>query len=435
LTQKAIEAEKSGSELASYYWFWLATEQAKSGLCAESVKNAKHGLEIHKKIGDGCNFYSSGMIPDPQPLLPGMTLIDGIIPNELRTALASCGRSSDVDSLLQDAIAKANDIYGAESSLAVNQRYKLAISRALRDDNFDALDEVLQVKPRLLEVGINNSVLNQIYNLAETLMMTQEKQETAKRVLLKLLGEQRSSFEADDLRLVKTLKLLAKVNEKQGHYEDSVNYLSEASSIHQFYNDVGNSIANLQWLLADSLEKAGRKSEARRIRFALKSNKSPSLSDIAHKAEQVSADSKLNDGEKIERILSLDAQAKQHKKYSYSRGNILERLFGLLEKNQKWPLLVDVASARFKIYEQVPDYTAGRQFGCVVPQYRRMDYYLIAAKAYLKSDRKEEAEQVLKRALRIMADVTPEESKAAKELLAACGTESQPETAISQPAK
>jgi len=408
--QKAIDAEKSGDKLASYYWFRVASEQANARLCDDAVKSAKHALEIHTKIRDGCIFYSV-MLPDPQPPNP---LAEGLVPTDVLGNLIECARAGDAKMLMKAAVAKANEVYGAESSVSEYQFCKYALLQV--SNSFEEFDKLLEFKPRLLEVGGTNSAVEQIYNFAHARMVA-HKPDEAEEVLVHLLAGQRKAFESNDFRLVKTLKFLARAKEDQRNFRGAAEDLTELVSIHELYA-LGHDQKHYLYLLAEALDKAGQKADAKRVRVRMNAkDRIPGAHEFRIEADKIYYDTRFSDAVKIKSMLVLLAKSEKRIKYSGSCAVIQEQIIPLAERSSDWATLAEVASKRCAIYERTPDVTAGRQWGCEPARYGRMDFYVIAAKAYLKLNKIAEAEQMVRRALRIMPDLREHEIRAAQEIL------------------
>lgn len=424
MIKKAEEEEAKDSLYASYYWLELATAQAKNGSCNAAIKNASHGLDIHKKIGDGCAPMPT-MIPDTQR--PNV-LRYGILRGSFGHALARCGHSDDAEKLLREAVKKANEVYGPDSSVAANQQCQLTIF--LVNENMDsealkALDELLSLNPRLLDVGYP-SAITQICELCE--MLTKRgKNKIASTMLNKILFAQREAYGPKDERVAATLAALAKADESLGRNEEAVTRLAQCVSISILYGGMmsnynGNPLdtRHLRWRLLQALKKTSGDAEAERIYKLTDGKYLATTQGEREKRHRLMNTEGISRKKRIIELQKLFDIMYKKCPFGHANSEVLNDLITLALYDENWIVLVKAASARIELYEHTYEPTAGRHWGCVVDRYKRMDFYKIAAEANLHLGNKTEAKALMSRAVRTMPDITKTELETASKILAAC---------------
>lgn len=403
-------AEKSNRPDEWQKWIELATAQAQVGLLGDAVTSAHHGIRKYKRAADTNYFFPSTLLP-----AGGFRCL----PDALRRQ----GRGKDAELLLDEAVDKILAEHGSGSSdvarqLANTFSYLVAAKddvRALR-----ALDQILALPPRVLELGgPYNSCLERIYHRAEN--SREERTSLARTILQRVIDSQLQQLGADDYRLSTSRIELAKLATKIGDFPTAERELLEAIRIRTLFLGI-RAISEQAGELQKLLPKVGREAENVWIRESYDRQWCPSLlRKFGYVAE---ADSLEKTGEvpknyidppypyehhRLEGNVDWQTEADRASKqapFSARAFRANENLLRSSLASMDWETLEKSCSALTNIYEHSSDLLAGRSYGCVPPDSRRIDYYLGAAKASYKLGKTEEAKNWIKRAEKILPDLS-----------------------------
>ncbi|MDQ5965741.1 MAG: hypothetical protein QG625_1896, partial [Cyanobacteriota bacterium erpe_2018_sw_39hr_WHONDRS-SW48-000098_B_bin.30] len=172
------------------------------------------------------------------------------------------------------------------------------------------------------------------------------------------------------------------------------------------------------WVSPALLEKLGYVREAKIVQ---ETHRLPSGEMTDEDRWKLSLKEEQSRSENLQRAQELHRELCKDQPFGRAAVQMLSRLMYLALIQKNWQVLKESATDRCRIYERQPDIQAGRNYGCVIPSERRMDYYVNAAKAEINLGHPEKAKVWAERAASILPQLNCQEYVQIAEIAFDCG--------------
>jgi len=430
VTANTMEADKSENNNRFQEWLNLANLELQAEQPDQAFAHATIAIERYDDRNNYAGFKT--------PLLMAASA----------NSLASLGHYTQGESLLKQALRKSEALFGSNSASYYAQLAQLVsfyFDQEKTDIGFSTLDRLCDVSPRILEVssfqGETESAYQALTRCASRLA-SKGKGDIAEKILQKMLTNQEKFLEKDDQRIAALLLALADIEIIQKKYDLAEELIIRAAKIYILYVGKYNlhsatggrydqlciasgrkdsqsvNVRGVGWVSPALLEKLGYGREAKIVK---ETHRLPSGEITDEDKWKMSLKEVQSGGENLQKARELYKELWREQPYGRAAVQILSRLMYLALIQKNWQVLKESATDRCRIYEAQPDTQAGRNYGCVIPSERRMDYYVNAAKAEINLGHPEKAKAWAERAASILPQLDCQEYVQIAEIAFDCG--------------
>lgn len=390
----ATLAEESKSPTAGAKWMQVASSEALFGEFDKAIEHAKHGIALYKNNGE-------------QTLNVRTPVDDGKVVYLLNQA----GHKKEAQSLYLMAIDKVKLEYGPHSLAAasiVAKYFSFMVADKNDKEAMVVLSELLGFGARTLELSAQSPI--DLICHAAACAQKEGRGELAIRILAEVLKMQKKELPQDDRRFAETLGKTGDIYAAMGRNSEAEQSYRAAIDILQFYSGKERAEGLFRGQLVPVLVALGKKTEAERLN-ATKVRPMP-FSSLYNDSFDGRFDKDISalyrkwvNSPDLDEMKAELAAARAQAPYSTRTKMILITILQYAEKKKDYSLIAEVSDQLIQVDMRNRDKVAGRQTGCVPPDYYRYSFYGTAVDANLKLGRKEKAFAYAKEAFKVLPEL------------------------------